>query len=132
MRPQVGEAFRATPKLRSSPGVPVLQLAWPLLVQMVALPIAMQTGRIVLSHRGDAAELAEYNLAAQLFGVVLGGIAMAGLALWPWFARGRSEDTRHRPWRATAVFAGVGLVGGLGVAACPPSWPSSLRAGGSR
>ena len=113
LRPQIGAAFRDVPRVRSRPGVPVLYLAWPMLVQMIALPIAMQTGRILLSHRGTTADLASYNLASQLFGIVLQAIYTAGVALWPHYAKARSDGDRASPAAAAAIFTVGGLSMGL-------------------
>ena len=41
--PQIGPPSARAPGSGQLPGVPALRLAWPMLVQMVALPIAMQT-----------------------------------------------------------------------------------------
>lgn len=110
VRPQVGAALRDVPRLRTVPGARVFDIAWPMLLQMISLPIAMQTGRILLSHQGSAVDLAQYNLAAQLFGVVLAGVSTAGLALWPHFARARSQSVKASPFRASLVFTAAGIV----------------------
>lgn len=120
IRPQVGAALRDVPRLRSVRGVPVFDVAWPMLVQMVALPIAMQTGRILLSHQGSPLDLARYNLASQLFGVVLAAVATAGVALWPHFARARSQSVKASPFRATIVFVVAGVVLALVLSALLP------------
>ena len=73
-----------------------MNLAWPMLVQMIALPIAMQTHRLLLSHLTDGDELAQYNLCAQLFGMVLQAIAAGGVALWPIYARARPAARSSR------------------------------------
>ncbi|MFD2797254.1 lipopolysaccharide biosynthesis protein [Promicromonospora vindobonensis] len=110
VRPQVGAALRDVPRLRAVPGVRVFDVAWPMLVQMISLPVAMQTGRILLSHQGTPLDLARYNLAAQLFGVVLAAVSTAGLALWPHFARARSQSVKASPFRASLVFVAAGIV----------------------
>ncbi|MEU4361793.1 polysaccharide biosynthesis protein [Promicromonospora sp. NPDC023987] len=120
VRPQVGTALRDVPRLRTVPGVRVFDIAWPMLVQMVSLPIAMQTGRILLSHQGTSADLAQYNLAAQLFGIVLAAVSTAGLALWPHFARARSQSVKASPFRASLVFAAAGVGLSLLLAALLP------------
>lgn len=109
LRPQISRAIRDVPRIRSVKGVPALGLAWPMLAQMVALPIAMQTDRILLSHltRGD--ELAQYNLAMQLFGLVLQTIAAAGVALWPFFAKARADGAIVSPMKSVMWFLGGGL-----------------------
>ena len=120
IRPQVGTALRDVPRFRQVPGVRVFDIAWPMLVQMISLPIAMQTGRILLSHQGTSVNLAQYNLAAQLFGVVLSAVSAAGLTLWPHFARARSRSVKASPFRAALVFAAAGLALSLLLAALLP------------
>ncbi|MFS0884146.1 oligosaccharide flippase family protein [Aeromicrobium sp. 179-A 4D2 NHS] len=120
LRPQVGAAFRDVVRLRSVPGVPVFDLAWPMLVQMVTLPITMQTGRILLSHLGEGQDLAQYNLASQLFGLALQTIATAGMALWPHFASARSQSRVESPLAATVWFIAGGLVLAGALAAVSP------------
>ena len=109
LKPQLGRAIREIPKVRAVPGVKALNLAWPMLVQMIALPIAMQSDRLLLSHltRGD--ELAQYNLSSQLFGMVLQAIAAGGVALWPIYARARAKKQISSPMKPMIIFVAVGL-----------------------
>lgn len=120
LHPALGKAVRDIPRLRSAPGVKVLSTAWPMLVQMLALPVAMQTDRLLLSHltRGD--ELAQYNLASQLFTMVVQGISAGGLALWPIYARARAEGEVRSPARPSLAFLGAGLVLGSLLALVAP------------
>ena len=109
LSPQLSAAIRNIPRIRKVRSVPVLGIVWPMLIQMVALPIAMQTDRLLISHLTVGNELAQYNLASQLFGIVLQTIAAAGVALWPIFASSRSESRVNSPLRPTLWF----LLGGL-------------------
>jgi Na+-driven multidrug efflux pump len=127
--PQVGGAFRRLLSIRRHPGVPVMHLAWPMLVQMVALPIALQTDRIIVSQLSGVEALAEYNLAAQFFGIVLQTIAAAGVALWPIFARARATGTIRTPTVPALVFLGGGLVLGIFTALLIP-WLSEFVSDG--
>lgn len=120
LHPQLGRAFRQIPFRRRHPSVPVLGMAWPMLVQMVALPIAMQTDRLLLSHLTNGPELAEYNLAAQLFGMAIQTIAAAGMALWPFFAKARSTKEINSPMVPTLWFLGGGTLLGVGLAILAP------------
>lgn len=120
IRPQIGKALREVPFPRRYPGVPAMGVAWPMLVQMVALPIAMQTDRLLLSHLTTGTELAQYNLASQLFGLVVQTIAAAGVALWPIYARARSESRIESPMKPTMWFLAGGLALGLLLAALSP------------
>lgn len=108
--PQLRSAIRSIPQLRRVPGVRVGHLAWPMLFQMVALPIAMQSDRLLLSHLTQGPELAQYNLAAQLFGMILQTIAAAGIVLWPIYAKARSASRIESPLVPTALFAAGGLL----------------------
>lgn len=120
IRPQIGTAIRDIPRLRSVPSVPVLDLAWPMIVQMVVIPIAMQTDRLLLSHRTTGDELAQYNLSSQLFGMVLQAITAAGMALWPFYARARANSELRSPFSAAVVFAAGGLLAALMLALAAP------------
>lgn len=116
--PQLWLAIRSVPRWRRYPGVRVIHLAWPMLFQMVALPIAMQSDRLLLSHLTHGPELAEYNLASQLFGMILQTIAAAGIVLWPIYAKARSKSRIESPLKPTIWFAvgGLTLAGLLAVA----------------
>jgi O-antigen/teichoic acid export membrane protein len=110
LTPQVRSAIKEVPFRRRHPGVPAIGLAWPMLVQMIALPVAMQTDRLLLSHLTVGDELAQYNLASQLFGLVLQVIVAAGITLWPIYAKARSQSRVESPRRATLIFMGSGLL----------------------
>lgn len=109
LKPQLGRAIRDIPRLRSAPGVKALNLAWPMLIQMIALPVAMQTDRLLLSHLTTGDELAQYNLSSQLFGLVLQAIAAGGVALWPIYARARARKSIRSPFKPMLIFLAVGL-----------------------
>ena len=129
LHPQVGAAFRAVPHVRREPNVAAFGLAWPMLAQMLALPIAMQTDRLLLSHLTHGTELAQYNLATQLYGMILQTIAAAGVAFWPVYARARSASRIESPFRPTLVFTAGGVVAGLLLTAVLP-WITHFVSGG--
>lgn len=110
--PAVGHAIKDAVRIRTVRGGPVLGTAWPTLVQLIALPIAMQTDRIVLSHVSSTDSVAQYNLASQMFSPVGTVAATASIALWPIFARTRSKgipDTES-PIRLAVGFGAVAAV----------------------
>ncbi len=109
LAPQLGQSIRDIPRVRSVPGVKAMSVAWPMLIQMIALPVAMQTDRLLLSHLTSGDELAQYNLSSQLFGMVLQAIAAGGVALWPIYARARARREIQSPLKPMLVFTGVGL-----------------------
>ncbi|CAN5330780.1 oligosaccharide flippase family protein [soil metagenome] len=113
LSPQVVAAARDVPKLRAVRGAQVIDVAWPMLVQMIALPIAMQTDRLLLSHLAPVNELAQYNFGAQIFGMISQVIAAAGVAMWPIYARARATGTITSPARPTMIFTGAASALGL-------------------
>ena len=103
--------MRAAPRLRTERGARVMSTAWPTLVQLVTLPIALQTDRIVLSHVASLQQLASYSLASQMFTPVGAVVAAAGVALWPVFARARAHGgDPPSPQRLAVGFAAVALL----------------------
>lgn len=122
--PQLREALKLVPKRRSYRSARAMHLAGPMLLQSTVLPLAMQTDRLLLSHFTRGQELAQYSLAAQLFGVVIQTISATGVALWPVFARARTVGEIRSPARATVLFAATGLAGALALTAILPwLWP---------
>lgn len=116
VRPVVLDAFREAFQLRRVRGDKVSDTAWPMLIQMIALPLAMQTDRIVLSHVSTLNQLTEYSLASQMFKPVVGVVSAAGFALWPIFAKARAHgvDSGVSPGRMSLLFGAVALViGGM-------------------
>ncbi|PWJ56046.1 Membrane protein involved in the export of O-antigen and teichoic acid [Quadrisphaera granulorum] len=99
--------LRDVPRVRTVPSIPVVGLAWPVLVAMVAEALAMQTDRLLLSHLATTDELAEYNLSWSLASLLLQTISAAGIALWPVFARARARADVSSPFGLAWAFAGV-------------------------
>ena len=130
VRPVLGKAVRGVLRIRTERGAPVFHLAWPMLVQMVAVPLAMQSDRLLLSHLRPAAELAEYSLAAQMFIPIWALVNSAGLALWPVFARARAEGTSTTPFPMAWAFAGSAALLAVSVAILSP-WLAELATGGA-
>lgn len=129
-RPLLREAVRDVPRLRSVPGIRIVDTAGPQLVQSLAIPIAFQTDRILLSHLGRSDALAQYNLAAQLFNLLTQTIVVTGVAMWPHFARARARGHVESPFRPALVFAGGGLVLAILMAALTP-WAAGFLSDGA-
>lgn len=115
--PNFRRMVRDIPRRKAVPNAPIMGLAWPQLAQMMALPIAMQTDRLLLSHLADDGALAQYNMSSQFFQMIIQTITASGVALWPMYAKARSEGRIMTPWKATWVFTGVGLASGGALAA---------------
>ncbi|MGO4957000.1 lipopolysaccharide biosynthesis protein [Luteococcus sp. Sow4_B9] len=121
---QLGPAMRRiigdVPRTRAVPNAAIMGLAWPQLAQMLALPLALQSHRVILSHMSGEDALAQYNMASQFFQMVVQTITAAGVSLWPMYAKARNEGRIVTPWRMTGAFTGIGLAGGLVMAALIP------------
>ncbi len=131
LRPVIGQAFRAAWHLRTRRGEPVFSTAWPMLIQMVALPLAMQSDRIVLSQVSDVDELSRYALASQMFNPIFSVTMAASMALWPIFTRARaSGEPARSPQSLSVIFGGVALlaVSAMSLAA---GFLSDLASGGT-
>ena len=89
IRPTLGRAVRESLR-RDVRGVKVFDTAWPMLVQTVAVGLAMQSDRVVLSHVSDNDQLAQYSLAAQMFNPLIGLVATASTT----FEQNIFADTR--------------------------------------
>lgn len=92
--------------------VRLFHIAGPMLIISVALPLAWQSDRLVLSHRSTLTEVALYVIAFQLFTPLNTLIESGGNSLWPVFARrghASGVDVR-RMAQLTAGFAAVGLL----------------------
>jgi O-antigen/teichoic acid export membrane protein len=114
IKPAMRRALRDVPRRRQVPGTRVFDVAWPMLIQMIALPIAMQTDRLVLSHITDSTDLGEYNLAAQIYLPIWQVTTAAGVALWPIFARARARGgPAPSPLKLSAAFAAASATCGL-------------------
>ncbi|QDP95181.1 oligosaccharide flippase family protein [Microlunatus elymi] len=129
--PAVGVALRQSLQLRTVRGARVFDVAWPMLMQMVALPIALQSDRIVLSHLSDLEQLNRYNLATQLYTPILLVMSSAGMTLWAVFARERAGigESGTSPHRMALVFAGLGGVAAIAMSVLSP-WLADLATGG--
>lgn len=125
--PNFHRMVRDVPRRKAVPNADIMGLAWPQLAQMMALPIAMQTDRLLLSHLTSDDALAQYNMSSQFFQMIVQTINASGVALWPMYARARAERRIQSPWKPTWVFTGIGLAAGLALAAVIPfvsSWLS--------
>ena len=98
-------------------------------VQSLVIPIAFQTDRLLLSHLGASDALAQYNLASTLFNLLTQTVMVAGVAMWPLFARARARGRVESPLGPALFFGAGGLVSGLGLAALTP-WAASVISDG--
>lgn len=109
--PQLHRAIHDVPHVRTVPGIRVIATAAPVLVQSFAMPVAMQSDRLLLSHRSTTDKLAQYTFAAQIFGMIMQAIVAGGVALWPYFARARARNEILNPTKLMVAF----LIGSLAI-----------------
>ncbi|ABM09131.1 putative integral membrane protein [Paenarthrobacter aurescens TC1] len=102
--------------------------AWPMMIILVANPLALSTDRLILSQVATTDDVASYSLAAQMFSPALALLSATGLSLWPIFAKRRFRGEATRPWAMTASFGAVALVVSGGLYLISP-WFVSLVAG---
>lgn len=106
LSPLLGRAARDLLRMRSVPGVRVMHIGWPMLVQLVSAPLSVALLRYILAQSGTTHEVAEYGAVGQVFFAINGVVAAGGLALWPLFTRGRARGTLTRgPFLIAALFA---------------------------
>lgn len=106
LTPLMRQALAGIPRVRRNPGVRVMHVGWPMLVQLVSAPLSVALLRYILAQSGTTHDVAEYGAAGQVFFAINGVIAAGGLALWPLFTRSRSRGTLKRgPYAISAAFA---------------------------
>src|SRR5262249_39013834 len=122
-------AFARVTRPRTGPALLAGRL-W-LFVVGVGLPVGLQTGRILLAHLSTPAQLSNYALMAQIYGVCWSVLSTAGLAYWPVFVKRRAatEETVRMWWRLTATFAGIAAIATVGMVALGP-WAAMVLSGG--
>lgn len=84
----------------------------PMLVVMLAVPIAFQSHRIIISHYSTPSELAVYGLGMQLYIPLWSLVSTSAIAMWPIFARRRStgSDSRKLFSISLGAFFGAGVI----------------------
>ncbi|WP_235984977.1 lipopolysaccharide biosynthesis protein [Actinomyces trachealis] len=118
--PLLRQAARDIPRLHEVPGVPIAGTAAPQFIQTLAIPLAFQTDRLLLSHLGGSEDLAQYTLAASLFQLLTQTLFATSNAMWPQFAKARAQGRVVSPFKPTLIFTLGGLIGALAMAALTP------------
>lgn len=130
IRPLLGEAFRDAWRIFTVRGGRVFDTAWPMLIQMVALPLAMQSNRLILSHTSGVSELSTYSLASQMFNPIFSVSVAASMALWPVFARARKTGIAEvSPMKLSLIFGAFALVAVTAMSIASP-FLAQLASGG--
>lgn len=119
---------------RRFPGSAISATAAPMFVVMIGLPVALQSDRIVLSHRVDPASLSDYSYLAQLYTPLWSVISVAGLALWPHFAaENLTLGAQRKSWlTGLAILGAAGVIAATGFLALSPLATRWMSAGTAR
>lgn len=129
-RPMLWDAVGDILSVRKVRNARIFDVAWPMLVQMMAIPIITQSARLILSQVSTVEELAQYNLASQLYMPIWQVTGAAGVALWPHFAKARSSGRPVSPfpvaWLFTLAIAVIASVATF----CVP-WASDVISSGA-
>lgn len=125
----VRQAFRP----RRFRGLPISAIAAPWVLVTIGMPIALQSDRIVLSHRVDLASLSNYSYAAQLYLPIQSVVVVAALALWPHFAvENQLAATVRKTWlTGLAILGTAGALAAVGFVLLSPyviAWMSTEAA----
>jgi O-antigen/teichoic acid export membrane protein len=93
------------------PPARVMDIAVPLFLLSVGLPLGLQSDKIVISHRLPPGALSEYALCSQLYLPGWLVLSASAFALLPVFTRRRAHGIPHRQlfWRLTAIFGALSL-----------------------
>lgn len=129
IRPALWRAVKEAPFPKRFKGAKISDQAWPMTVIMIALPVGIQTDRIVLSHVATSEQLAEYNLASQMYTPIFALVSAAGFTLWPRFAAARAKNKDESPMALSAVFGAIAAFFCLGVSLIS-GWLAAFASGG--
>jgi O-antigen/teichoic acid export membrane protein len=105
-----GPLVRQVPWPRRYPGGRIRELSGPMFLATLALPIALQSDRIVLSHVSSVRAVANYSVAFQIFAPVAAVAAAAAQPLWPIHAKARAEGRRGPSLPKLTALFGIGAV----------------------
>ena len=103
------------PGAPAHPQAQIMNIAVPMFVLSIGLPIGLQCDKFVISHRRPPRALSEYALCSQLYVPSWLVLTAAASALLPVFTRRRARGLPHlQLWsRLTVAFAASSLVLGL-------------------
>lgn len=104
-RPLVGRVAGAALVPWREPGLRVMDIGWPVLVQLLANPIAVSSQRYIVAQSGTQHDVAEYGVAGQVFFAIGTLVSAAGVALWPVYTRRRmAGELNTTPFAMSGVF----------------------------
>lgn len=106
-------------------------MAASMMVITLAIPLALQSDRLLIAHSSHSAELPSYSLSFQFYAPAWSVIGAAGLALWPKFARDRQSGVaRGTPVRPIVMVTCLSIVLAAGYMVAMP-FAEKIVAGGT-
>lgn len=130
-RKEVRRARQEAREAASISSPPLWDVALPMVLITLGLPLAFQTGRVVLGWQSTLAQLAIYAAALIAFLPVFSLIQVAGRSLWGVFAQARESNLSGRKDFVSGLLtsAVVGLVGAAGLTVFGPIVASLATSG---
>lgn len=104
--------LRRAPYRSRFPGGRIWALSGPVLVSQLAIPVALQLDRFVLSHVSTAKELATYSVVVPIWAPSVGIVAALSQPLWPLWSKARAEG-RPGPPLSLVLLVMTAISGGL-------------------
>ena len=102
--------LRKLPRRHKYPGGKVRGIAGPRFILSLAVPLALQNDRIVLSHIAPPKDVAAYGVCFQIFAPITALIAAAAAPLWPIYIASKAKGSSGpRVVWTTLVFFGPTL-----------------------
>lgn len=102
---------RKIPRRARYPGRRIRGIAGPRLVLSLAVPLAVASDRVVLSHVSTAQQVAKYGVCLQIFAPVAALLGAAAQPLWPIYVAAKATGSAApRVSRAVLLFGGGGVV----------------------
>lgn len=108
--PLLREVARRVFHPRKFPGVRVMNVGWPMLIQLLSAPLSIALPRYIMAQSVGPVELAQYALAGQVFFALQALVSAAGVSLWPSFARARASKAQVRGPHLLSVIFGLAAV----------------------
>ncbi|MEW1878602.1 hypothetical protein AB0O58_02790 [Rhodococcus sp. NPDC080181] len=109
---KLGIKFRSLLSPGDLAALSLFKSSGPMFVVMLAVPLAFQSHRILISRYSTVAELASYSIAMQMYIPVWSLVSTTAVAMWPIFAKNRHDNVGSGStyYRALLAFSLSGIL----------------------
>jgi O-antigen/teichoic acid export membrane protein len=109
------------PRPRVHPGARIRGVAGPRLIINIAVPLALASDLVVLSHFSSTRQVADYGICMQLFAPLTALVAAAAAPLWPIYIAAKAKGESGPPLaRTTMRFSALAALASAFVVAVAP------------